>query len=296
MDHTIGLAHTRWATHGAKTDNNAHPHCDYKNRLAIVHNGTIQNSEPIKRELQARGIPFKSQTDTEVIVNLVSYYLDQENRETGKNFSIEEALSHALSQMDGSWGIAMISKDRPGEIFAARNGSPLMIGLDREQERNFIASEHTAFARYTNEYIPLEDGEIAVFSNKKISLDVSRVKKVDEESDILIGGTAPDNKVVPFSPAPYPHWTLKEMMEQPAAISRAMAYGARLAFDNQSRLGGLEKQKELLTGIKHLVMTGCGTSYHAGLYAQRLMQYLNSFDTATVVDSAEVIVDTFPTS
>ncbi|ETO21686.1 hypothetical protein RFI_15517 [Reticulomyxa filosa] len=270
--HTCGIGHTRWATHGAKTDLNAHPHSDYKQRLALIHNGTIENCHEVKQRLLQQGIPFFTQTDTEVICNLVGTYLDA-------NKTPEEALRCALRELEGSWGIAMICKDRPHEIYCARNGSPLVIGLDRG--RNFVASEHTAFQQYTNEYIALKDGEIAVVTANGVSLDKSRLQKAEKEH-------------IPLSPSPFPHWTIKEIMEQPEAVLRSLGYGSRLCNDHLVKLGGLEKSEDMLLSIKHLVMVGCGTSYHAALYAQRLMKYLNAFETVSVEDAAEVTVDTFP--
>ena len=238
--HTVGIAHTRWATHGGKTDTNAHPHSDYKDRIALVHNGTINNSYELKKELQQLGISFKSETDTEVIAQLVGKYLD-------KGMDTKDALSHALANCDGSWGIALVNKNNPREILVACNGSPMVIGLG--QGRTFIASETSAFSRYTKSYIAMKDGEIGVVRADDTTLDISRVQ------------IAPDHDVL-LSPDPFPHFTIKELIEQPEAIARALSYGARM---NGKRivLGGLDKNVDSMSTIKNLLLTGCGTSRFA---------------------------------
>lgn len=256
-----------------------------------MHNGTIENCNEIKQELISKGIQFVSQTDTEVIVNLIGYYMDtltnDEMRDIcdGNADLIQCSLKKALSRLDGSWGIALIAKSEPDKIYAARNGSPLMIGLDPLQKRNFIASEHSAFVRYTNEYISLEDGEIAVISAENISIlnKNKRIKKTPKNTDI-----------VQTSPAPFAHWTIKEIYDEPESISRSLSYGSRLTYDNKSKLGGLEKQISMLKNIKHLIITACGSSYFAGMYGQKLMQYLNAFDTISTIDAAEITIDCIP--
>mmetsp|Transcript_3391 Transcript_3391/g.4177 ORF Transcript_3391/g.4177 Transcript_3391/m.4177 type:complete len:719 (+) Transcript_3391:1294-3450(+) len=282
----IGIAHTRWATHGAKTDVNAHPHIDYRDEIAIVHNGTIENCFEIKDELQKKGVIFKSQTDTEVIANLISWYLNEQEL-NNTNETIEVAFEKALSRLDGSWGIAMLYKERPNEIFAARRGSPMMIGIDSENRRNFVASEHTAFSRYTNAFISLDDGEMAVVSNDKVT--------ILEEEDILnrIEQT-PSREFLQLTPDPYPHWTLKEIYEGPQAVLRALGNGGRMRSDDTVKLGGLDDNKNKLLPIKNLIITGCGTSLNAGLYGKKLMNYLNSFNTVQCIDSAEVTENTMP--
>lgn len=272
--HTCGIAHTRWATHGGKTDENAHPHFDHKNRIAVVHNGTIENFVTLKKELVAMGVEFRSQTDTEVIVQLISYYIDQ-----GEEYMT--AIDKTLARLQGTYGLAIMNKDRPNEIVAARNGSPLVVGIDSHTQRHWIASEHTAFGRYTNEYIALKDGEVAVITPNSVSLDKTRIKKAPKQT-------------IELSPDPYPHWTIKEIMEQPEAVSRALGYGARLGLDEQVKLGGLNSGKDSLKEIRNLIISGCGTSFFAGSYGARLMRYLRVFNTVTAVDAAEINADTFP--
>ena len=269
-----GIAHTRWATHGGKTDANAHPHLDYKKRVAIVHNGTIENSSELKAELEAHGIPFASQTDTEVIAQLIGHYLDQQ-------LPTLEAIKRTLGRLEGTWGLAIIHKDEPQQVIACRNGSPLVIGLG--DNRMFVASELSAFSRHTNQYISLNDGEIAVINHGEVSLDMSRLQ------------TAPDEHIE-LSPAPYPHWTIKEIMEQPQAISRTLNYGARFDNDGNVKLGGLQANSDMLLSIRHLVVAACGTSLFAGMYGAALFRALRVFDTVQSVDAAEVTADSLPPS
>lgn len=271
---TLGIAHTRWATHGGKTDANAHPHLDSKERVAIVHNGTIENSGQLKAELQKQGVQFKSQTDTEVIAQLIGHYLDQ-------NMNILDAVQKTLSRLEGTWGLAIIHKDSPGQVIAARNGSPLVLGIGKN--RMFVASELSAFSRHTNQYISLNDGEVAVVTAEgSVALDTPERRQ-----------TAPE-EVIELSPAPYPHWTIKEIMEQPEAISRTLNYGARFNADGLVKLGGLEANKELLLNIRHLLMAACGTSLFASQYGAHLFKSLKCFDTVQTIDAAEVTSESFP--
>ena len=268
-----GIAHTRWATHGGKTDANAHPHSDSKNRIALVHNGTIENSGELKAELQNQGVVFKSQTDTEVIAQMVGWYLDQ-------HFTIMEAVQKTLARLEGTWGLAIIHKDSPGQVIACRNGSPLVLGIGKG--RMFVASEISAFSRHTNQYISLNDGEVAVITAEGgVAVDMGRQQTAPEE-------------IIELSPAPYPHWTIKEIMEQPEAISRTLNYGARFDQDGFVKLGGLESNKEMMLGIHHLLMAACGTSLFASMYGAHLLKSLKCFDTVQCIDAAEVTAESFP--
>lgn len=267
-----GVAHTRWATHGGKTDENAHPHCDTENRVSLVHNGTIENANVLRKELQAKGVVFKSETDTEVIVQLVGQYLTQ-------GFNTMDALKHTLKRLEGTWGIALISKDQPDTIIAARNGSPLLVGIGKG--KMWVASEATAFKRHTNSFIALKDGEVAAIKNSGVTLDMSRVELAPEEEILL-------------SPEPYPHWTIKEIMDQPSAVSRALKYGSRLDPVGNVVLGGLDEKRDLLLPIRHLLISACGTSYFAGQYGAKIMRQLKAFDTVRATDAGEVQPEEFP--
>lgn len=270
--HVVGIAHTRWATHGGKTDQNAHPHLDHKNRIGIVHNGTIENASTLKQELQATGIKFRSETDTEVIVQLISFYLDQK-------MPLLEAVKTALARLEGTWGIVVISKDQPNQLIVARNGSPLVIGIGKG--RMFVASEVSAFSRHCKEFVAMKDGEVAVITREGMSLDMSRAEIAPHEE-------------IEISPAPYPHWTIKEIVEQPEAVARTLNYGGRFNSDGSVRLGGLDMNKQMLLSVKHLVIGACGTSLYASMYGQLLMQHLGVFDSVQAVDASELFKDGLP--
>jgi len=268
----IGIAHTRWATHGGKTDQNAHPHTDQKGRIALVHNGTIENFAELKHELVQKGVKFSSETDTEVIAQLIGVYLDEGEK-------LIDAVNKTLDRLSGTWGLVILSKDHPDQLIAARNGSPLCVGF--APDRVFVASEVGAFSRHTRDYVALLDGEVAVVK-KNVAIDAKRVEKAPHE-------------VIELSPAPYPFWTIKEIFEQPAAISRALNYGGRFSNDGLTvKLGGLDSNRDVLLKIKHLILTGCGTSLYAGTYGAALMRAVKAFDTVQVVDAAELTAETFP--
>ncbi|GAB5362710.1 hypothetical protein AAMO2058_000821400 [Amorphochlora amoebiformis] len=270
--HKSGIGHTRWATHGGKTDENAHPHSDYKGRVAIVHNGTIENSDEIKQRLEKLGIPFKSQTDTEVIAQLIGHNLD-------KGMKLEQAVHSSLSELEGTWGLCVLSNLDPGKIIVCRNGSPLLIGMGKN--RTFIASEVSGFSRHVKEYIALKDGEVAVVKADGVSLDLSRVETATQQK-------------IELDPSPYPHWTLKEIYEQPEAVARAIAYGARLSVDNKVMLGGLTQNADSMLGVENLIIAACGTSLHAGSYGAAIMRQLSSFNTVQCIDAAEMTQYTAP--
>ena len=185
----MGIAHTRWATHGAKTDENAHPHMDSSGKIALVHNGTLNNANELRRMLQGLGHMFTSQTDTEVIAKLIGHYKEQDG------LTLYDATQKALLECDGTWGLCIMDTDSPDQLVVACNGSPLLIGI--ADDRTFVASETSAFSRYTKNFIIMKDGEVGVLSADGRTLDLTRMQSAPEQ-------------VVQLSPEPYPHWTLKE--------------------------------------------------------------------------------------
>ncbi|KAL9653425.1 hypothetical protein ABK040_002061 [Willaertia magna] len=272
---TIGIAHTRWATHGAKTDINAHPHMDQFGRVVLIHNGVIENSSELKHELiEKHGIKFKSETDTEVIVQLIGLYLDQMLKEgsTQKDL-LEQAVMKTTERLEGTWGLVIMSTVEPDRLVVARNGSPLLVGVS--EGKMFVASESSAFALYTREMISLENNEIAVITADGVTLPYERKVIVEEEK-------------VEKTPYPHPHWTIREILEQPEAISRSLNFGGRFSDDSSVKLGGLDDNKEWLTTIDHLVIAGCGTSFYAGLYGAQIFRDLKCFKTIQVIDGAEL--------
>jgi glucosamine--fructose-6-phosphate aminotransferase (isomerizing) len=273
MGHSVGIAHTRWATHGGKTDENAHPHVDSSGKIALVHNGTLNNANDLRRELQAEGHVFTSQTDTEVIVKLIGKFYAK-----GDDVSLKQATESALDLCDGTWGLGIVCSDTPDEMIVACNGSPLVIGI--ADDRTFIASETSAFNRYTKNFISMKDGEIGVLHADGRTLDLSRKQ------------TAPDQQVK-LSPDPYPHWTLKELTEQPEAIARALGFGGRMSYE-KVLLGGLDHNEAKMSKIKHMTLSACGTSLNAAKYGERLMKHLGSFDSVASIDAAETETKDFP--
>ena len=265
--HHVGIAHTRWATHGGKTDENAHPHFDAKERVGVVHNGVIMNADVLREQIQAEGIQFRSQTDTEVIAQLIGRELDAD-----PSMELRDAVSRSLQKCEGTWGVAVLSVKDPDSVIVACNGSPMNIGL--APGKTFIASETSAFNRHTKNFIAMQDGEIGVVRAGGTSLDIRRAE------------LAPDLELRQ-TPAPHAHWMEREIVEQPAAIARALCFGGRLGEDRVF-LGGLDRRREDMDNIKHLLLVGCGTSMNASLYGAKLMRDLGAFETARVMDASEV--------
>jgi glucosamine--fructose-6-phosphate aminotransferase (isomerizing) len=251
---TLGIGHTRWATHGEPSDLNAHPHIDDKGRIAVVHNGIIENYKSLRTLLQKKGHIFITQTDTEIIAHLISEYFDGD---------LLEAVRMAMTQVDGTYGIAVVSLDNPDRIVAARLGSPLVIGNGVGE--NFVASDVAAILRHTNQVVYLEDRELA-----EITRDGFRISKIDK--------TVVSPKVQDISwsldmieKSGYPHFMLKEIMEQPTTLRNAMR--GRLNFEEGTvRLNGLNLQYKELCQIRRVLLTACGTSWHAGLIGEYLIE------------------------
>ncbi|TYZ57638.1 hypothetical protein PybrP1_003390 [[Pythium] brassicae (nom. inval.)] len=282
--HSVGIAHTRWATHGAKTDRNSHPHLDMHGRVSVIHNGTFTNYYEIKQELLAEGVTFSSETDTEVAAQLIGHLM-------GEGADVLTATRIALARLEGTWGLCVMARDEPGKLVIARNGSPLCIGYGSSEM--FVASETTAFSRYTKRFISLQDGEVAV-----LKADSAELNPMDDNEGFLQRfptsrlATAPDVKVR-LSPAPYPHWTIREIMEQPKAVAAALGYGGRVS-DDHVYLGGLEAEKERMLKVKHLMVAACGTSLYASKYGAKLMRSLHAFDTVSTEDASECASDRLP--
>lgn len=264
---TTGIAHTRWATHGRKIDANAHPHFDQHGRIAVAHNGSILNAHELRDELHSNGIAFRSDTDTEVIAQLIGYSMDQD-----PSLSTLDATKLALAKLTGTWGVVVLSKDSPDEMIVAQHGSPMVLGMGNEQA--YAASELPAFCRHSDHIVELQDGEIAVIRADNNTFDKSRIRS-SEASDVQ----------VPSSPSPWPHWTLREIEEQPDAIYRALNFGARMT-QNGVTMGGLARETSKMVSIQHLVLTCCGSSKNAAMYGARLFRSLDAFQSVQVVDGS----------
>ncbi len=251
---TNGIAHTRWATHGEPTDINAHPHLDCKGKIAVVHNGIIENYRSLREVLANKGHIFTSDTDTEVLAHLIEEYYEGD---------LVEAVRTALSQVEGTYGIAVVCKDNPEEIVAARHGSPLVIG--RGQGENLVASDCSAIIRHTNQVVYLEDHEIASVMREGFS--ISTIDKVEVTPHVQeISWTLDEIEKGGFS-----HFMLKEIHEQPLTLQNAMR--GRLNYEEGiSRLNGLNLQYEELHHINRVILTACGTSWHAALIGEYLIE------------------------
>jgi len=251
-----GIAHTRWATHGAPNQCNAHPHMDCKGHVAVVHNGIIENSTTLRAHLLELGHKFTSETDTEVIAHLIEEAFDG---------NLEDAVIEALWQIEGTYGIAVVSSEDKDKIVAARKGSPLLIGLGDGEY--FVASDASAILAHTREVVYLDDGELAVLTRegyrvidlRAVSQD-KKVSKIDWDlSQIERGG--------------FDHFMLKEIFEQPETIENCMR-GRLLREEGTSKLGGLNMTDDELLKIDNIVITACGTSWHSALIAEHMLEEL----------------------
>lgn len=255
----MGLAHTRWATHGRPSKANAHPHLDCTGTIAVVHNGIIENYSQLKKALEKKGHRFKSETDTEVIAHLI-----EENYKDG----IEKAVAKSLGQMKGSYALGVISLRDSDRLVAARKGSPLIIGLGDNE--NFIASDVPAILAHTRRIIYLEDGEIAVLSKEGIKL--SRANGKAAGKNVILSRTCRISWNAEMAEKEgCPHFMLKEIHEQPRAIEDTIR--GRLLPDRKNVcFEELEDMKGLLSGIDRIIITACGTSWHAGLVGEYLIE------------------------
>ncbi len=253
---TMGIAHTRWATHGPPTEKNAHPHASQNGKIAVVHNGIIENATALKAGLEARGYVFKSDTDTEVLAHLI---------EVAYAGNLEAAVIEALHQCDGTYGLAVITSDEKDKIVAARKGSPLLIGVGDGEY--FIASDASAILAHTRNVVYLDDGDIAV-----VTRDGYRV--LDFDSAIRNKPvTRIDWDLQQIERGGYPHFMLKEIFEQPTTVENTMR-GRLILEEGFSKLGGLNISKEDLLKIDNIIITACGTSWHSALIGEMMIEEL----------------------
>ncbi|RLD30812.1 MAG: glutamine--fructose-6-phosphate transaminase (isomerizing) [Bacteroidetes bacterium] len=257
----LGIGHTRWATHGVPNDVNSHPHFSNSGDLVIIHNGIIENYTSIKKELITRGYTFQSDTDTEVLVNLIEEIKKQENVKLGK------AVQIALNQVIGAYAIVLFDKNKPDEIVVAKLGSPLAIGIGDDEF--FVASDATPFIEYTNNAIYLEDEEMAIIRLKK----GVNVRKIKDDSLVAPYIQELQLNLEQIEKGGYDHFMLKEIYEQPTVIKDT--YRGRLLADKGIiRLGGLEDHIKKFTNAERIIIVACGTSWHAGLVAEYIFEDL----------------------
>ena len=249
LEGNIGLGHTRWATHGGVSKKNAHPHMDCNKKIAVVHNGIIENFKMLKEKLEEKGHIFSSETDTEVITHLI------EEEYKGK---IEEAVSLALKKLKGSYALAIICKDEPQKIIAARKESPLVIGVGDNE--NFIASDIPAFLKYTNRVIYLDDGEMCILTPNSIKIFDERENEINKEVKIV------DWNIEDAEKSGFPHFMLKEIYEQPLSISQAMR--GRISEMEPWIILGIEN----FEGINSITIVACGTSFYAAMIGKYIIE------------------------
>jgi glucosamine--fructose-6-phosphate aminotransferase (isomerizing) len=251
---TAGIAHTRWATHGGVTQKNAHPHTDESGRIAVIHNGIIENSSALHAMLVAKGVTFRSETDTEVLPHLIRMHLEDDP---------VAAVQEALKSVRGTYGLAVLFADHPDTIVVARNGSPLVVGLGEGE--TVVASDPQAVVAHTRQVIYLQDKELAVVTREGVQVQTLEGRQVDSNVETLDGDYGLASK------EGFPHFMLKEIHEQPRSVRRSLR-GRIQVEEGNAKLGGLNKTPRDLLAVQRVVSLGCGTSYHAGMAASMAIE------------------------
>ena len=277
----IALGHTRWATHGGKTDYNAHPHISQHKQIILVHNGIINNFMAIKEFLQFKNYNFYSDTDSEVIANLIEYYI------IIMECNIEEALNKALSQLEGTWALVIIYTKQLDTYYVTRKGSPLLLGYSND----FIicTSETNGFAGLITDYIPLKDNNIIKISNTNYSnLNSPNSNNNSEQINDLTNYTIKKvcHETIIENKGYYSHWMIKEIMEQSETIQKAYNYGGRIN-NNIIKLGGLDNIHNIINYIEFVYIIGCGTSYYAALIGEHYLNETKKFVCVKSVNACE---------
>ena len=254
----IGIAHTRWATHGEPSSLNAHPHYSQSKNLAIIHNGIIENYSQLRSRLQAKGISFVSDTDTEVLVQLIEFIQEE------KNIDLLTAVQLALNEVIGAYAIAILDHRNPDTIIAARNQSPLVVGIGDDEY--FLGSDASPIVEYTDKVVYLEDGNIAVIKRhddlKVVNIQNRKLYPEIQTIDINLGQ---------IEKGGYPHFMLKEIFEQPDCITNCMRGRVNIDTDNVVLSAVIDYKKQLLQA-KRFVIVACGTSWHAGLIGKQMIE------------------------
>jgi glucosamine--fructose-6-phosphate aminotransferase (isomerizing) len=264
---TIGIAHTRWATHGKPTEANAHPHIDCSGHIFLVHNGIIENYQRLKKHLAAAGHVFRTETDTEVLTHLIeSFYRGD----------LEAAVQSALQQVQGTYGIAVMHSDQLQQIIVARRGSPIVLGVGKDE--SFAASDVSALAQHADQVVYLEDNEVARLEAGRFWIKTLDNRAISRETRALEAGLETMDRGC------YPHFMLKEIFEQPEAVENALR-GRLNHAEGVAKLGGLESVADRLEKARHLIIVSCGTSYYAGLYARYAFETLTDLTVETELAS-----------
>jgi glucosamine--fructose-6-phosphate aminotransferase (isomerizing) len=263
----VGIAHTRWATHGKPSENNAHPHVDCTGTIYLAHNGIIENYLVLKKRLVAAGHTFRSETDTEVLPHLIESFYQG---------NLEAAVQKALLQVQGTFGVAVLHAAHPEQIIVARRGSPIVLGVGEDE--SFAASDASALAQHTDQVVYLEDNEVARLEPGRFSITTLENRAVSREATTL--EVAPEA----MERGSYPHFMLKEIFEQPEAVENALRGRVNHA-EGVAKLGGLESVQERLQQARHLIIVSCGTSYYAGLLARYAFEALTDLTVETELAS-----------
>ena len=257
---TFGIGHTRWATHGVPNDVNSHPHFSNSGKLVIVHNGIIENYQPIKQRLLKEGYVFHSDTDTEVLINFIEYIKNK------KQLPLEEAVRYALNEVVGAYAIAVMEEDHPSKMVVARLGSPLVIGIGENEF--YIASDASPFIEYTQNALYLEDGEMATIElNQEV-----QVRKIHNNEEVDPTIQELKLSIDAIEKGGYEHFMLKEIFEQPQSIQDTMR--GRLLEDHTTKISGINNNLKQFLSADRIVIVACGTSWHAGLVGEYLFEEL----------------------
>ena len=272
----LGIGHTRWATHGAKTNNNSHPHHSFDNKVILVHNGIIENFDQLKNKLIEQKITFKSETDTEVIANLIAFHYQTNN--------FIDSIKLTLDQLEGTWGLVIINTDTPNKLYCVRKGSPLLIS--QTEDFIMVSSELAGFNGLVSNYFILDGNDLCEMSLEDNKLELKTQQKYQLK----------DNNINNFnlSSDPFPHWTIKEIEEQYESSIRALSFGGRLLDENKVKLGGLEPYIQILKRIDNIIFLGCGTSYNAALIGSNYFKELCNFNSISVYDGADFKANDIP--
>ena len=256
LSSNIGIGHTRWATHGIPNEQNAHPHTNSDRTLFIIHNGIIENFQVLKSGLISLGYKFESDTDSEVFAHLIDSFL-------AKGYNLSKSVQMALNEVDGTYGLAVIYSKEPDKIIAARKGSPLVIGLGIEE--NFIASDVSPLLAYTKNVIYLDDGEFAEVYKDKYLVKTIADEKIEKEIHEI------NMSLDEIDKSGYSHFMLKEIMEQPESVRNSMR-GRLLVEEGTAKLGGLTDVLDRLVNSRRIVISACGTSWHAALVGEYMLE------------------------
>jgi len=258
----IAIGHTRWATHGVPNDTNSHPHASQSGDLVIVHNGIIENYDTLKKELISRGYEFKSDTDTEVLINLIEEVKKNEGCKLGK------AVQLALKNVIGAYAIAVFDKNKPNELIVARLGSPIAIG-GKNNEEFFVASDASPFIEYTKDAIYLDDGELAIIKKGK---DI-KIRKIEDDKAIEANIQELQLSLDQIEKGGYDHFMLKEIYEQPKAIIDTYR-GRMIPNEGIIKMSGIDDHLSKFLNADRIIIVACGTSWHAGLVGEYLFEDL----------------------